>query len=187
MPLRLLGTIGSSVQKVSGAFESIATATGTGSSGTITFSSIPSTYQHLQIRGITRSDKASATENLELIVNSDTGSNYSYHRLSGNGSSALAAGSATQSYIFLGSTPAASTTSNILSAITIDILDYASTSKYKTLRAMAGMDSNGQYTPFIGLLSGLWQSTSAINSITLRYDGTNFTTQTTFALYGIKG
>ena len=35
---------------VPSSYESIASATGTGSSGTITFSSIPSTYQSLQLR-----------------------------------------------------------------------------------------------------------------------------------------
>jgi hypothetical protein len=46
----ILGIIASSKLGVpAGAYESIASATGTGSSATITFSSIPSTYQHLQI------------------------------------------------------------------------------------------------------------------------------------------
>jgi len=57
-----------------GSYESIASASGTGSSGTITFSSIPSTYTHLQIRGIGRNSYPSTQVNVRF--NSDTGSNY---------------------------------------------------------------------------------------------------------------
>lgn len=190
MPLQLLGTIASSVQKVSGAFESIATATGTGSSGTITFSSIPSTYQHLQIRCISRNSSTSTgSGDVLLRFNSDTGSNYAYHNLRGNGSVASAGGSASQTSIRMDNFSTNNgETSNIITAAIIDILDYASTSKYKTVRAFTGNDNNGNSTAILRLNSGLWMSTSAIDTITLTLNlANNFTTQSTFALYGIKG
>lgn len=161
------------------AFESIASASGTGSSGTITFSSIPSTYTHLQIRGMAYDGSAYT---VYLRANGDTGTNYSRHRLYGQGSAASATGSATQAQIDTGMY--GGYTTNIMSVWTIDLLDYASTTKYKTFRGLAGYDQNGAGA--ISVFSGLWQSTSAVTSISLIDSAGNFNTQTTFALYGIK-
>lgn len=162
-----------------GAFESIATATGTGSSGTITFSSIPSTFKQLQIRGIAYDGSAN---NIWLRVNSDTGTNYSRHTIHATGAAVSADGLATRSEI--NTRLYGGYTTNILSAWVIDILDYASTSKYKTVRGFAGYDQNGAGN--ISVFSGLWQSTSATTSISIIDSVGNFNTQTTFALYGIK-
>lgn len=160
-------------------FESIATATGTGSSGTITFSSIPSTFKHLQVRGINNDGSGF---DIQLRFNSDSGSNYAYHYLEGYGSGVSAAGAATQTKIIIGSSGFGT---NIMGASVIDVLDYANTSKYKTVRTLIGNDRNGGGS--IMLSSGLWQSTSAISSLSLINDaGANFTSSTTFALYGIK-
>ena len=170
------------------AFESIASATGTGSSGTITFSSIASTYKHLQIRGLARSTEVAGTSNLQInAFNSDAGTNYAQHRLTGNGSTVTAAGTATQSVILLGQAPAANAAANLACVFIIDILDYASTSKYKTVRAFTGQDTNNAFNGQVGLYSGLWQSTSALTSLSLSLDGGSFNTISTFALYGIKG
>ena len=186
--MSILGIIASSkLGAPAGAFESIASATGTGSSQTITFSSIPSTYQHLQIRGIARSTEAGSGTNYYMRLNSDTGSNYAYHRLSGNGTSATAAGSASQTSIFIGRAPGAGTTTGTMGVVIIDILDYASTTKNKTVKHLMGQDSNNTYAGEISLRSGLWIDTSAITSIDLILDNPNFATTTTFALYGIKG
>lgn len=184
----IIGTISSSVQKAAGAFESIATTTGAGSSGTVTFSSIPSTYQHLQIR-TSFLMTGNYGGNLLVILNSDTATNYSYHLLQGGGSSTFATGSANQSFMYGSYTNAA--VNNAPTVCIIDIHDYASTSKNKTIRTFSGTDSNGGgYGQAVSINSGLWRSTSAIDSITLYYDqgGTGyFSTTSSFALYGIKG
>jgi len=185
----ILGTIASSVQKAAGAFESIATATGTGSSGTITFSSIPSTYQHLQIRCIMRDTSAGTIASSMSIrtgaTSVDTGSNYTRHRLSGDGSTTVAQGYTTQTGVLVPALiPNGSSTSNVYGAIIIDIHDYASTTKYKTIRALAGQDRNG--VGEIHLASGLWLNTSSIGAISI-FTSNNFTTDSTFALYGIRG
>jgi len=74
-------------------FESIATATGTGSSGVITFSSIPSTYQHLQLRWIARTtDATSGFESILIRYNGVTSTSYGYHYIEANGSTVSAAG-----------------------------------------------------------------------------------------------
>jgi len=170
-------------------YESIATATGTGSSGTITFSSIPATYSHLQIRCIARTDTGFATDYIQFRFNSDTGSNYTYHGLEGDGASVAAFGAASQTVALDTNITGSAATANAMGAAIIDISDYASTSKYKTVRTIGGQDQNsGSNTGQIRLMSNLWLSTSAINSITFTsYRSANWTTSTTFALYGIKG
>jgi hypothetical protein len=164
-----------------GSFESIASVTGTGSSAVLTFSSIPSTYTHLQLRfdGL-----SSSNATLTVRYNSDTGSNYSIHYLLGSGSASSSGAETTQTLMTLyGSVPLAAASSQTGTSI-IDILDYANTNKYKTLRSLTGYDSNG--SGFVALNSGLWMSTSAITSITLTASSGNWTTTTTAELYGVN-
>jgi hypothetical protein len=171
-------------------FESIATATGTGSSGTITFSSIPATYQHLQLRILARGSAASAGADLWFRLNSDTATNYAQHTLMGDGSAASAAGIANSTSMYANvagsSIPAASATASAMGTIIVDIHDYVSTTKNKTLRTFGGFDVNGTGGR-IYLSSGLWRSTTAVNAITVNLDSGNFTTSSVVSLYGIKG
>jgi hypothetical protein len=181
--MRILGVTASSILKVTSSYESIATATGTGSSGTITFTSIPSTYKHLEIRVIAFNTTGGA---LTAQINSDTGANYARHRLVGNGSTVTAAGTASTTNIYLAPQTADMDGTNPLVSI-LNITDYASTTKNKTFRSLGGIDKNNT-TGKIELVSGLWMNTSAITSISISGDsGGNFTTNSTFALYGIKG
>ena len=160
---------------------------GTGSSSTITFSSIPSTYTSLQIRGIVRTDSGTGI-GASVRLNGDTGANYASHQLYGDGTTAAVGGAASATSITnggglgFGSTTAA----NIVGAFILDIHDYASTTRNKTTRVFTGRDDNS--TGFIRVGSGLWMNTAAVTSISLvTSNGSNFTTQTTFALYGMKG
>jgi len=173
----ILGIMASAISGNLSSYESIATSTvGSGGSSTITFSSIPSTYKHLQIRysGFVANDAF-------IRFNGDTGTNYSRHSLYGNGSSAAAYGAANETAI--GFTYTASNT-NPGSSI-CDILDYTNTSKYKTARILNGDDQNG--SGIIMLASGNWQNTAAITSITIFEDSGVFGQYSRFSLYGIKG
>jgi hypothetical protein len=163
------------------AFESIASATGTGSSNTITFSSIPSTYQHLQIRYISRQNASS--NRIRLQFNSDTGTNYAWHFLRADPTVTSSSGYTQTSIDYIATTYSIATT---VTAGIIDIHDYSSTSKYKTIRNFSGWDANTTGGELY-LSSGLWMSTSAISSISITIAANNFTTETQFALYGIKG
>jgi hypothetical protein len=167
-----------------GDYESIATVTGTGSSGTLTFSSIVGTYSHLQIRGIGRSDYAGANVQVAVRFNSDTASNYSGHYMVGNGSTTTASGAANQTFGEGGQVTGATSTASAMGVAVLDILDYANTNKYKTLRSLSGFDANGSGQAL--LTSGNWRNTAAITSITLIAGAGNWTTASTFALYGIK-
>ena len=169
---------------VTNSYESISTVTvGSGGSATVTFSSIPSTYTHLQIRGITRNE--SVTDETRIRFNSDTGSNYAYHRLRGTGSAASATAASTVSYIELPFASYSGTTASVYGAVVIDILDYANTNKYKTIRQLGGTDLNGSGT--LEFISGLWQNTNAITSISIFPSSGDINEYSQFALYGIKG
>ena len=184
----ILGIIASSFAASTTSYESIATTTvGGGGSSTITFSSIPSTYKHLQIRAIGRTDRASLFGDYgKLTFNSDSGANYSDHQLQGDGSTVTAAAATSANFIRINRFAAATATANAFGALTIDILDYADTNKYKTLRNLGGIDSNGSGDIFF--ISGSWRSTTAVSSISIAVGGgTVFNQYSQFALYGIKG
>ena len=172
----------SAVAAAAASYESIATTTvGAGGSSTITFSSILGSYQHLQLRFIAAASTTLPT--MYLRLNSDSGANYVRHRLQGNGTSASSGVNTgeTATYMF-GS--AGISAAPIFRASVLDIVDYSSTNKYKTLRALDGGDSNG--SGVMEILSNLWMNTAAITSITLTLDLGNFTQYSSFALYGIK-
>jgi hypothetical protein len=163
-------------------YESIATINGNGSTATITFSSIPSTYTHLQVRVLAR--VAAGGEDLTLRFNGDTGTNYTRHRLTGNGSTAAASGSTSTTGITTLGSAGMPTTANIYAVTIIDVLDYANTNKYKTARMLSGQDSNG--SGGVDFTSGVWMNTAAVTSLTIYANSSNFPTAASFALYGVK-
>jgi len=162
-------------------FYNIATLSGSGVS-TVTFSSIPSTYKSLQIRMFGQANSGFGG-NMKMRFNGDTATNYAQHYLTGNGSTASASGNASTNAIGL-----LTYDSNIYTFFSniVDIIDYSSISKYKTARSFYGYNTNGANGQEIDLISGLWQSTTAINSITIFGDIGNFSSTTQFALYGIN-
>ena len=170
------------------AYESIATITvGSGGAASVDFTSIPSTYTHLQIRGIARDARANAQDSMNVKYNNDSGNNYmQYHELYADGSTAASyAGSTSGAYISLDRIAGNTAGASMFGAVIIDILDYANTNKYKTQRSLGGTDQNGSGA--VAFASGLWMSTSAINRITLTGASANFSQYSSFALYGIKG
>jgi len=160
-----------------GDYESIATANGTGSSGVITFSSIPSTYKHIQIRYIARS--TSGADGFITLNGSTSASRR--HWVSGDGSSA---GAASDALGYVVPTAGSSDAANIMGVGVIDILDYADTNKNKVTRTLGGIDRNG--SGYVILFSGLWITTSAISSLSITAASGSWNTATTFALYGVK-
>jgi len=169
-------------------FESIATATGSGATS-ITFSSIPQTYTHLQLRMLLRSTGTGDGRDLNLTVNgaASTG-DYKSHYLIGNGTTVSSGADANGSTanVWIANPPASATASGIFSVSIVDILDYANTNKNKTFRALAGVDLNTGVYQNVMLLSGVRLSTAAISSITLTLSNGNFATGCSVALYGIK-
>jgi len=170
-----------------GDFESIATVTvGSGGASSISFTSIPSTYQHLQVRLIGRTARTGPGDDaLGLRFNSDTGNNYALHVLLGNGSSASASAASSVNLIVGANVTSNSATSNTFGCTVVDILDYANTSKNKTVRALTGFETNTEGK--IEVRSGLWMSTSAITSLVFASTiSSNLLQYSTAALYGVK-
>ena len=183
----ILGITASSITSsfLGGDFESIATVTvGSGGAASVSFTSISSSYQHLQIRIIERAVNNVGGDHPSIRLNNDSGNNYAWHRLTGSGSAASASSAASQAQMRYGyNTADASFGANTFSAVVIDVLDYADTNKYKTLRTLAGADNNG--SGHINFESGLWQSTTAVNQIDLFPFSGNWAEHSHFALYGI--
>ena len=180
-----LGLIGSFPTPVAGSFEPIATITVSGGSTTsFTFSSIPSTYKHLQLRGIARTGASNDT--LWMRLNGNTGANYSAHTLKGN-SEGVVGTDANANANKINPIAWCVGTTGIWGVSIIDIHDYTSTTRNKTVRAFFGADNNAQTgAGIVYLASGSLRSTSAIDSVTIASDSI-LTAGTTFALYGIKG
>ena len=159
----------------------IATAVGNSSgAGSFTFSSIPQTFTHLQIRISHISQYAGG--NLIFRINGDTGSNYANHYLLGQGTVGLSGAAASQTSMqMFGYVTGTSTTSP--TNMVFDLLDYTNTNKYKTAKAISGIDLNGSGE--VELTSGLWMNTAAVTSITILTNGGWFTNSTA-QLYGIQ-
>lgn len=172
-------------------YDSIATVTvGSGGSSSVTFSSIPSTYTDLQIRAIARNTGTGTDTFTALRFNGTGGSTFQYatHYLIGTGSAVVSganAPSVTDIFSMVTWGSGSSMNSNVFSAGIIDILDYASTSKNKTVRTLTGVDGNG--IGQVDLTSGFWNNTNAVNQIELLPQSGSFGQYSKFALYGIKG
>jgi len=167
-------------------YDSIATTTvGAGGQSSITFSSIPSTYKHLQIRGIGRATSGSQLAGF-VTFNGDSGANYSFHQLYGSGVAVGNNGGTSTNGIYYQKISGSTDLANAFGAVVIDILDYSNTSKNKTLRYLGGSDINGG-SGWIFFGSGAWYNTAAISSITIVVDTSNFAQYSQLALYGIKG
>ena len=190
----IIGTIASSKLTsnvlVAAAYESIQTFTGNGSQSSFSFSSIPQTYTHLQVRiYVNNTNSGGDWRGVLFKANNDSGSNYYWHYGYRSGASSQG-------------TSASQTTSygNIMGCITnsfngagtaiFDIYDYTNTNKFKTLTMLSGLSRNGQTGGFaygeVYTGSQVWRSTNAINSLDFTIATDNFGTGTVIALYGIK-
>ena len=170
-------------------FSSIATVTvGSGGASSITFSSIPSTYTHLQIRGLTRATSSDTASQSQMRINGDSGNNYTLHDLYGTGSTVGAESGFGSGYNYmfgLDRTTAANSTANTFGTFIMDIVDYTNTNKYKTVKSLSGYDANGAGQ--VKVWSSLWLNTSAITSLVISpQDGSNYAQYSSFALYGIR-
>jgi hypothetical protein len=186
MSSTILGIIASSgAAGVANSYESIATTTVSSNVSEITFSSIPSTYTHLQFRLITRTNRGSAEDGFRITINDDTNAaNYNAHGIYGDGTNKLAF-EVNTGVGWAGYYPTNSG-SSVFGAGVMDFLDYANTNKAKTMRHLGGYDANG--SGYMVFSSSLWTSTAAITKIKFTFDsGSSFTQYSQLALYGIKG
>lgn len=165
------------------AFESIATVTvGSGGESSVTFSSIPQAYKHLQIRMLWNTPVGD--QSMLITYNGVGGTSYASHSLERSGTGAVSSGGGNQArwetFYDGNNAPNSSNKVGIL-----DIVDYTNTSKNKTSRLFWGANYNT--TGRMATASCLFSSGSAISSITFQPFSTSFAQHTRFALYGIKG
>lgn len=161
-------------------YESIATNTLASATGTVTFSSIPSTYTDLVVM---IAGANAGGSRVRYRFNSDTGSNYSRTSLTGNGSSASSYRNSNDTVADLNVIGGATALTAPYTIIT-NFLNYSNTTTYKTLITRFG--TNDGSAPAVEETVNLWRSTSAISQIDITALGGNFVIGTTFNLYGIK-
>ena len=168
-----------------GSYQSIATVTvGSGGSSSIVFSSIPQTFTHLQIRGVSRTSRSSSEDEYRIRFNSNSSELYTRNAIAGYGSGFEATAFTNQDHWRAGWTAAANITSGMFGPAIFDILDYTNTNKNTTGRGYVGYEGNA--AGIVGLVGGLWRSTDAITSIEIAPAFLPFIQHTTFSLYGIK-
>lgn len=169
---------------VAGYFESIATVNvGAGGAATISFTSIPQTYRHLQIRGMVRGETTLSRPAMRF--ENDNGANYWASGLTGFSGSTGGYFDTNQTYIDCNICPTSSEPANVYGPMVIDIMNYTSTSRTKTIISLAGQAT---YT-YIAMHSGTWDNTSPIARIDFvpgAASAGDFNQFTHIALYGIK-
>ena len=159
-------------------YEAISTTTISSSTATITLSSIPGTYTDLVL--ITTAKTSNAAD-IWIRVNGDSGSNYSYAELDGNGTTVAASKASSQSNGLLLDWWGTPSTDNSHLCI-CQFNNYSSTVHHKTMLSRANRAASG-----VDFIQSKWSSTAAITSLTLRFSGgTTFEADTVVSLYGIK-
>jgi hypothetical protein len=168
-----------------GTYELIETYVLGSNQASVTFSNLgnySSTYKHLQIRAVSKSNHAATWEVGRISLNGDFAGNYSSHQVYGTGSSVGSNGEANGSSGYFSTSGA--NTSNDFGAAVIDLLDPYSTTKNKTFRQLSGSIAASE----IRLSGAAWRNTTGITSITIwTFGGTAWLTGSRFSIYGIRG
>ena len=160
----------------------LATISLTSSQSSVTFSGIPANYTHLQLRIMGISSANANTIGLQF--NGDTSTNYTFHQLYGDGATLAGTGGIN------GTNAGVGMAATVVSPNIIHILDYANTSKLKTIKGFGGYDNNG--SGYAVARSSLWYkagsgvTSDAITSIKCELAGGTWSANAHFALYGIK-
>jgi hypothetical protein len=194
MHLLLANNSAAGIAKGVPAFESLASANGTGSSSTITFNNINTyhaDYDELVFRIIWNySTNQNATVGVYMSFNGDTnGSNYLNHTLRGSGVNAAASSTDGNTGTGIVGIPLNASVSGMqwLGGAIINVSGYNTTSKRTVIRSLHGAHIGANTDSQVALTSGLWNSTNNVTSIQFGLtSGRTFTTNTSIALYGIK-
>lgn len=182
IPLGILAASGGAA----GAMELIATQVLSSAASTVTFSSIPQGFKHLQIRIVARTNTTGFTAtDVFMEFNSSTSGYYKRHSLLGAGTSVSSNGDSTTTHAHAGFITTNFQPTSIFGNSIIEVLDYSSSSKNTTIRGLNGYAQAGNN--FLQFFSSLWANTAAVNSIKLDAVQGDFITGSRFSLYGFKG
>ena len=160
-------------------YEPIATTTLGSAAASVTFSTISGSYTDLVLVANLNGSGGNGNANIAVTVNSDTGSNYSGTRLTGDGSSASSNRNSSQTAMFIVNTGASLNAQ--WGTFICHFMNYSNTTTYKTAINRFGT-AGGETTANVNL----WQSTSAINTIKVETTTNNYASGSMFTLYGIK-
>lgn len=189
----ILGTIASSISgnlSTSKYFQ-IATTTLSGTSS-YTFSSIPQTYDHLELRWFAKDNRSPVYSNVSVRLNNDTGANYWYYFPDVAWTQAPTFGIYTDyssGGLVAGNIPGSSS-SDFYGSGWLTLSNYTNTNMFKYTNSVGGYAASGAggYDGFVTQAAGMWRSTSAVTSLTfLSGNAVNFQSGTRVSLYGIKG
>jgi hypothetical protein len=158
------------------AYTSLANVTLGSSATTVTFSSISQAYRDLVL---IVDGNSTSTTGFFFRVNADTGSNYAFVSMQGNGSGADSGSSASQTRI-LNYWSSGSTSSASRNLWTINFMDYSATDKHKS-----GLTRSDFPADITEAKAFRWANTAAITSILISTASGSLAANTTFALYGI--
>lgn len=148
------------------------------SASSVTFSNIPNTYRDL-ILIIGSAKSTSGNPAVIARFNSDTGTNYPYVRMTGNGSTAASTAVTNQGFMNFAAAFGINSTEN--ATIIVQIMDYSATDKHKSLLVRSNLAGAG-----VEAIAGRWASTSAITTMEVfNTSSISFASGSTFALYGV--
>ena len=159
-------------------YEPIATSTVGTATTTVNFTSIPQTYTDIVVAS---SIQVSGNVNVFMTFNSDSGANYSFTLLQGDGSTASSGRVSNQTRIQLDSVAYPPISGSSCAPGIVQINNYSNATTYKTALIRANNGAVG-----VSAFVGLWRNTAAITTITFVAGAVNFAVGTTFTLYGIK-
>lgn len=170
---------------IPGDYESIATFTldSSGASG-ISFTSIPQTYTHLQVRIFARGTAPSNEMYIIPEINGVSGNVYTQHGIYADGSAVVGVGGINDVGViqrFAGG----NATAGVFGTAIVDFLDYTNANKKPVMRSLGGVDRNGAGA--LGFYSTMIQTNGAITQLTFGPNSGNFAQYSSFVLYGIKG
>jgi hypothetical protein len=154
---------------------------------TVTFSSIPATYRHLEIRGVARSSAAANTDNLRLQVNASGAAIYDWEHILTVGTTAPVPSYVVgDSGVLVGSAvPAANTNANLFASTTIQLHEYASGVWKPVLAELIGADPAGVILKGRVVSGAVIETTTAISSVTMYLNTGNFVAGSSFDLWGL--
>jgi hypothetical protein len=157
------------------------------SAASVTFSAIPSTYTDLVVRISARSTRAAISETLDLRINADSSTLYSYTYLYATGDPAGSFRRSSQTSLFISTMNAVDSTANTFTSAEIYIPSYTA-SQNKPLGSFGAFENRVSTIYEIDANAHLYRSTSAITSLTLSsaLGSSNFVAGSSFYLYGIK-
>ena len=175
--------------------EAIATTYLEADASSVEFSSIPATYEHLQLRLNAKSNRTNSSDNVRIYLGDssdspvDTGSGYYCHYLLGAGATDGAGVNASNALRIMrvAGSKTDEDAANYGSTV-VDILDYANANKNTTVLGIGGLvgDSSGSGA-LVALSSGIWETASVVTAVRAQAaDGSGWIRGSVFTLYGLK-